>query len=51
MEDVILAKKYILKHDNRGDEIVGDCYDLNKSVEYDCEEVILPLDFDVSDVT
>lgn len=31
------------------DELIGDIYDKNKEVEYDQEEVILPIDYVISD--
>ena len=36
-----------LKYDENGDEIVADCLDINSLVEYDNEEVILPIEFKI----
>ena len=33
----------ILKDDPNSEEIIGDCYDKNKSIEYDLEEVSKPI--------
>ncbi|MCK5611899.1 hypothetical protein KAR91_59060 [Candidatus Pacearchaeota archaeon] len=42
----IVATTETLKHDDeRGDEIVADCWDVNNEVEYDIEEVIRPIEF------
>ena len=42
-----IAVSQILKGNINGDEIVADCYDSNERVEYDNEEVILPIEFEI----
>ena len=39
--------KEILEHDEHGDKIISDCYDKNKLVEYDNEDVILPYSYEI----
>ncbi len=46
-DDNVTAVTEILKHDESADEIVADCYDFNGSVEYDNEEIIMPIQYEV----
>jgi hypothetical protein len=46
-DENIKAVKQILQSNKNGDELVADCYDTNKSVEYDNEIAILPIEFEV----
>ena len=40
--------KTILECDStRADELIADCYDTNENIEYDEEEVILPLEYSI----
>lgn len=34
----------------RGDEIVTDCYDANDYVEYDNEQVVMPVEFEIKEI-
>jgi hypothetical protein len=50
-DEDIFAVTETLKHDDeRGDEIVADCYDVNDDVEYDEEKVIRPIEFNTREV-
>jgi hypothetical protein len=40
-----------LMHDDNGDKILADCYDLNEKLEYDLEEVINPVEFEIKNIT
>jgi hypothetical protein len=44
------AAEQTLKHNDNGDEIVADCYDLNEKCEYDLEEVITPIEFKLTNL-
>ena len=39
-----------LRGDDNGDVIVADCWDKNEKVEYDNEEIILPVQFNVAEL-
>ena len=39
-----------LRGDDNGDVIVADCWDKNEKVEYDNEEIILPVQFNVEEL-
>jgi len=49
-DDNVTAVTEILKSDDNGDEIVGDCYDFNEKVEYDNEQAITPVQFEIQDI-
>ena len=39
-----------LLHDDNGDEIVANAYDLNEQCEYDIEEVVMPVQFKITNL-
>lgn len=48
-DEDLKAATLALTFEKNGCELVGDCYDINDVVEYDNEEVILPVEFEVKD--
>jgi hypothetical protein len=50
-DENIKAVTYILSTDNdRGDELVSDLYDTNDECEYDQEEPLKPLSFEIKEI-
>ena len=49
-EGNIKAVSYILCNDDRGDELVQDLYDANDVCEYDQEEIIKPVQFEIKQI-
>jgi len=42
----------IIKYDpERAEELIGDYYDKNEEIEYDNENIILPIDYEIGEVT
>ena len=46
-DENVEAVSQILEGDDRGDEIVADCYDTNDDREYDQEEVVTPVQYKI----
>ena len=49
-EDIYSATETLRSDDQNGDEIVADCWNKNDEVEYDNERVIMPVQFNVSEI-
>ena len=49
-DENIKAVSQILQNDERGDEIVADSYDVNDECDYDQEEVVKPVRFEIKEI-